>query len=70
MSNTKYAPCLDRAQMEHLARLLGEEVTGSKLPLLLEQVYLHDRPELSTKWKEYITHLLYTKMRSNARTRL
>ena len=51
MSNTKYAPCLDRAQMEHLARLLGEEVTGSKLPLLLEQVYLHDRPELSTKWK-------------------
>lgn len=51
MENTKYAPCLDRAQMEQLARILGEEVTGSKLPLLLEQVYLHDTPELSTKWK-------------------
>lgn len=49
MSNTKYAPCLDRAQMEHLARLLGEEVTGSKLPLLLEQVYLHDRANVQIK---------------------
>ncbi len=47
----KIAPCLDRAQMEYLARLLGEEVTGSKLSLLLEQVYLKDTPELSTKWK-------------------
>lgn len=37
--------------MEQLARILGEEVTGSKLPLLLEQVYLKDTPELSTKWK-------------------
>lgn len=51
MANTKYAPCLDRAQMEQLARILGEEVTGSKLPLLLEQVYLNDTPDLSTKWK-------------------
>lgn len=51
MANTKYAPCLNRAQMEQLARILGEEVTGSKLPLLLEQVYLKDTPELSTKWK-------------------
>lgn len=60
MSNTKYAPCLSRAQMEQLARLLGEEVTGSKLPLLLEQVYLHDRPELSTKWKRiYNAFIIY-----------
>ena len=47
----KIAPCLNRAQMEQLARTLGEEVTGSKLPLLLGQVYLKDTPELSTKWK-------------------
>lgn len=47
----KIAPCLNRAQMEQLARTLGEEVTGSKLPLFLGQVYLKDTPELSTKWK-------------------
>lgn len=47
----KTAQCLNRAQMEQLARILGEEVTGSKLPLLLGQVYLKDTPELSTKWK-------------------
>lgn len=45
------APCFDRAQMEQLARVLGEEVTGSKLTLLLGQVYLKDTPGLSTKWK-------------------
>lgn len=51
MANTQYAPCLDRAQIEKLARLLGEEVTGSKLPLLFGQVYLKDSPDISTKWK-------------------
>ena len=51
MVNKKIAPCLNRAQMEQLAKILGEEVTGSKLPLFLGQVYLKDTPELSTKWK-------------------
>lgn len=51
MANIKYAPCFNRAQMEQLARLLGEEVTGPQLPLLLGQVHLKDFPELSTKWK-------------------
>ena len=51
MVNKKIAPCLNRAQMEQLAKILGEEITGSKLPLFLGQVYLKDTPELSTKWK-------------------
>lgn len=45
------APCFSRGQLEQLARLLGEEVTGSKLTLMLEQVSLIDQIELSTKWK-------------------
>lgn len=47
----KNSPCFDRSQIEKLARLLGEEVTGSKLTLLLEQVCLNDMPEVSTKWR-------------------
>ena len=45
------APCFSRGQLEQLARLLGEEVTGSKLSLMLGQVSLIDQIELSTKWK-------------------
>lgn len=45
------APCFSRGQLEQLARLLGEEVTGSKLSLILGQVSLIDQIELSTKWK-------------------
>ena len=45
------APCFSRGQLEQLARLLGEEVTGSKLSLMLRQVSLIDQIELSTKWR-------------------
>jgi len=45
------APCFSRGQLEQLAKLLGEKVTGSQLPLMLEQVSLTDQIELSTKWK-------------------
>lgn len=55
-----YAPCLNRAQIYQLSNLLDKEVTGSQLPLLLEQVYLKDTPELSTKWKRiYQAFILY-----------
>lgn len=45
------APCFSRGQLEELAKLLGDEVTGSTLSPMLEQVYLQDKVELSTKWK-------------------
>lgn len=45
------APCFSRGQLEKLAQILGEEVTGSKLSLMLEQTALTDHIELSTKWK-------------------
>lgn len=45
------APCFSRGQLEQLAKLLGEEVTGAQLSLMLEQVSLTDQIELSTKWK-------------------
>lgn len=54
------APCFSRGQLEQLARLLGEEVTGSKLSLMLGQVSLIDKIELSTKWKRiYTAFVLY-----------
>lgn len=34
------APCFSRGQLEELAKLLGDEVTGSTLSPMLEQVYL------------------------------
>lgn len=43
--------CFSQGQLERLARILGEEVTGSILPLLMEQAHLKDQKELSTKWK-------------------
>ena len=43
------APCFSRGQLEKLAQILGEEVTGSKLSLMLEQSALTDHIELSTK---------------------
>ena len=56
------APCFSRGQLEQLARLLGEEVTGSKLSLMLGQVSLIDQIELSTKWKRiYNAFVLYQK---------
>lgn len=45
------APCFTQGQLEELAKVLGDEVTGSKLTLLLEQEHLHDEIVLSTKWK-------------------
>ena len=45
------APCFTQGQLEELAKVLGDEVTGSKLTLLLEQEHLHDEIALSTKWK-------------------
>ena len=54
------APCFSRGQLEQLARLLGEEVTGSKLSLMLRQVSLIDQIELSTKWRRiYNAFVLY-----------
>lgn len=46
-----FSQCFTQGQLEHLARLLGEEVTGSILSLLMEQAHLKDQKELSTKWK-------------------
>lgn len=45
------APCFTQGQLEELAKVLGDEVTGSKLTLLLAQEHLHDEIALSTKWK-------------------
>jgi len=54
------APCFSRGQLEQLARILGEEVTGSKLSLMLGQVSLIDQIELSTKWKRiYNAFVIY-----------
>lgn len=54
------APCFSQGQLEQLARLLGEEVIGSTLSLMLAQVKLIDHIELSTKWKRiYNAFALY-----------
>lgn len=45
------APCFNRSQLEQLARILGDEVTGSTLPSLLSQVGLYEEQVISTKWK-------------------
>lgn len=52
-------PCLKRGQLEELAKRLGEEVTGSILTLMLEQVHLKDQIELSTKWKRIYNAFVY-----------
>lgn len=53
------APCFSQGQLEQLARLLGEEVTGSTLSLMLEQAKLVDHIELSTKWKRIYNAFAY-----------
>lgn len=48
------APCFSRGQLEQLAKLLGEEVTGAQLSLMLEQVSLTDQIEFQRNGSAFI----------------
>lgn len=55
-------PCFNETRLEQIARMLGEEVTGSELTRIFERCGIQDTSGESTKWKR-IYHSLAARQR-------
>lgn len=55
-------PCFNETRLEQIARMLGEEVTGSELNRIFERCGVEDTSGESTKWKR-IYHSLAARQR-------
>lgn len=58
-------PCFNETRLEQIARILGEEVTGSELNLILGRCGVQDTSGESTKWRR-IYHSLAARQRRDA----
>ena len=55
-------PCFNETRLEQIARMLGEEVTGSELNRIFERCGVEDTSRESTKWRR-IYHSLAARQR-------